>query len=114
MGFNKRWVVLDRCIDALKEGKLKQYYGKSDMLHFEDDTSVLIHDLYCQGKSDEEILIIFYCKMTDSFTFLFFFDPNVNYNSKLYELSCDEYLLYKLVLSVKIESSEIFLDDIRF
>ena len=58
MGFNKRWVVLDRCIDALKEGKLKQYYGKSDMLHFEDDTSVLIHDLYCQGKSDEEILII--------------------------------------------------------
>lgn len=58
MGFNKRWVVLDRCIDALKEGKLRQYYGKSDMLHFEDDTSVLIHDLYCQGKSDEEILII--------------------------------------------------------
>ncbi len=55
MGFNKRWVVLDRCIDALKEGKLKQYYGKSDMLHFEDDTSAFIHDLYCQGKSDEEI-----------------------------------------------------------
>ena len=58
MGFNKRWVVLDRCIDALKKGNLKQYYGKSDMLHFEDDTSAFIHDLYCQGKSDEEILII--------------------------------------------------------
>ena len=28
------------------------------MLHFEDDTSVLIHDLYCAGKSDAEILII--------------------------------------------------------
>jgi hypothetical protein len=58
MGFNKRWVVLDRCIDALKKGNLKQYYGKSDMLHFEDELSSLIHDLYCQGKSDEEILII--------------------------------------------------------
>ena len=58
MGFNKRWVKLDRCINALKEGNLKQYYGKSDMLHFEDELSSLIHDLYCQGKSDEEILII--------------------------------------------------------
>jgi hypothetical protein len=58
MGFNKRWVVLDRCIDALKQGKLKEYYGKSDMLYFEDEVSPLIHDLYCEGKSDEEILII--------------------------------------------------------
>jgi hypothetical protein len=58
MGFNKRWVVLDRCINALKEGKLKEYYGKSDMLVFEDDTSSLIYDLYVQGKTDEEILII--------------------------------------------------------
>jgi hypothetical protein len=58
MGFNKRLVILDRCIDALKEGKLKQYYGKSDMIHFEDSTSEIIYDLYCQGKSDEEILLI--------------------------------------------------------
>lgn len=58
MGFNKRWVKLDRCVDALKQGKLKEYYGKSDMLYFEDDISSLIHDLYCEGKSDEEILII--------------------------------------------------------
>ena len=58
MGFNKRWVVLDRCIDALKQGKLKEYYGKSDMLYFEDEVSPFIHDLYCEGKSDEEILII--------------------------------------------------------
>lgn len=58
MGFNKRWVKLNRCIDALKQGKLKEYYGKSDMFYFEDDISLLIHDLYCEGKSDEEILII--------------------------------------------------------
>jgi hypothetical protein len=58
MGFNKRWVTLDRCINALKEGKLKEYYGKSDMIIFEDDTCSLIYDLYVQGKTDEEILII--------------------------------------------------------
>jgi hypothetical protein len=58
MGFNKRHVDLDRCINALKEGKLKEYYGKADMLYFEDDTSSYIHDLYCEGKSDKEILTI--------------------------------------------------------
>jgi hypothetical protein len=58
MGFNKRWVNLERCINALKTGKLKEFYGKSDMLVFEDDTSSLIYDLYVQGKTDEEILII--------------------------------------------------------
>jgi hypothetical protein len=58
MGFNKRWVILDRCIDALRQGKLKEYYGKSDMFYFEDEASSRIHDLYCQGKSDDEILII--------------------------------------------------------
>jgi len=58
MGFNKRWVNLEWCINALKEGKLKEYYGKSDMLVFEDGTSSLIYDLYVQGKTDEEILII--------------------------------------------------------
>jgi hypothetical protein len=58
MGFNKRWVNLEWCINALKEGKLKEYYGKSDMLVFEDDTSSHIYDLYVQGKTDEEILII--------------------------------------------------------
>lgn len=58
MGFNKRWVVLDRCIDALKENKLTQYYGKSDALIFEDKMSTIIYDLHCEGKSDKEILII--------------------------------------------------------
>lgn len=58
MGFNKRWVNLDSCIRALQEGKLKEYYGKSDMLVFQEDTSSLIYDLYIQGKTDEEILTI--------------------------------------------------------
>ena len=58
MGFNKRWVNLESCIFALKEGKLREYYGKSDMLVFQEDTSSLIYDLYTQGKTDEEILTI--------------------------------------------------------
>lgn len=58
MGFNKRWVNLNRCINYLKEGNLKQYYGNSDMFYFENETCSFIYDLHCQGKSDEEILII--------------------------------------------------------
>lgn len=58
MGFNKRFVTFNRCIDALNKGELKKYYGKSDMLSFEDNISSYIYDLHTQGKSDEEILII--------------------------------------------------------
>jgi hypothetical protein len=32
MSVNKRWVKLDQCVSALKEGRLKEYYGKSEML----------------------------------------------------------------------------------
>ena len=56
MSVNKRWVKLDLCVTALKEGKLKEYYGKSDMLYFENDTCSLIFDLHVQGKTDEQIL----------------------------------------------------------
>ena len=58
MGFNKRFVDLERSIKALKENNLRGYYGKSDMLYFEDDLSSKIHDLYLQGKTDSEILLI--------------------------------------------------------
>lgn len=58
MGFNKRHVVLDRCIEALKNNNLRGYYGKSDMLYFEDDLSSRIHDLFLEGKTDVEILSI--------------------------------------------------------
>jgi hypothetical protein len=58
MGFNKRFVVLEHCINALKKDNLKDYYGKSDMLVFEDTTSSKIYDLYKQGKTEKEILLI--------------------------------------------------------
>jgi hypothetical protein len=58
MGFNKRFVVLEYCIKALKNNDLKGYYGKSDMLVFEDETSSKIYQLYREGKSESEILLI--------------------------------------------------------
>ena len=58
MGLNKRLVILDHCISALKQGKLKEYYGKSEMLYFGDTTCTLIYNLYLEGKTDEEILSI--------------------------------------------------------
>ena len=56
MGLNKRLVILDHCISALKQGKLKEYYGKSEMLYFGDTTCTLIYNLYLEGKTDEQIL----------------------------------------------------------
>ena len=56
MSFNKRWVTLDQCVSALKEGKLKEYYGKSEMLLFQDTTCSLIYNLHIEGNPDEEIL----------------------------------------------------------
>ena len=56
MSFNKRWVTLDQCVSALKEGKLKEYYGKSEMLLFQDNTCTLIYNLHLEGKTDNEIL----------------------------------------------------------
>lgn len=58
MGFNKRYVVLDTCIEALKNNNLKGYYGKSDVLYFEDDLSSKIYELFLNGKTDSEILLI--------------------------------------------------------
>ena len=58
MGFNKRFVVLEYCIKALENNNLKGYYGKSDMLVFEDEVSLKIYQLYREGKSESEILLI--------------------------------------------------------
>jgi hypothetical protein len=58
MGFNKRFVVLEYCIKALENNDLKGYYGKSDMLVFEDEVSSKIYQLYREGKSESEILLI--------------------------------------------------------
>lgn len=58
MGFNKRYVDLDLTLKALKKNDLKGYYGKSDMLIFEDTMSSKIYNFYNQGKTEKEILLI--------------------------------------------------------
>jgi hypothetical protein len=58
MGFNQRYVNFERSYRALSEGGLRNYYGKSDGLTFEDDESVEIYELFIKGKTDEEILSI--------------------------------------------------------
>ena len=58
MGFNRRYVDKERSIIALEKNELKNYYGKSDALIFEDSLSSKIYDLFKEGKSDSEILSI--------------------------------------------------------
>ena len=58
MGFNKRYVNYQSTLRALQLGRLKEYYGNSDALIFQDDESLMVNNLFDEGKSDEEILII--------------------------------------------------------
>jgi hypothetical protein len=58
VGFNKRYVNYQSTLRALQSGRLKEYYGNSDALIFQDDESLMVNNLFDEGKSDEEILII--------------------------------------------------------
>lgn len=58
MGFNKRFVNYQRSISALEGNGLKNYYGKSDCLIFEDQISSDIYKMFKDGKTESEILEI--------------------------------------------------------
>ena len=58
MGFNKRYINIEKSLNALHENKLKEYYGKSDALFFSDEESHTVYKLHNEGKSDKEILEI--------------------------------------------------------
>ena len=58
MGLNKRYLGLQNTIKSLKNNDLKGYYGKSDLLIFEDTASSEIYNLFKQGKTEKEILTI--------------------------------------------------------
>lgn len=58
MGSNKRYINSKLSIQALEDHKLKNYYGKSDFLIFEDNLSLKIYNLFQEGRSDSEILLI--------------------------------------------------------
>ena len=58
MGFNKRHITKQSSLRALNCNELKFYYGRADVMIFEDDLSEIIHDLYLSGKTEQEILNI--------------------------------------------------------
>ena len=58
MGFNKRYITKQSSLKALNSNELKFYYGRADVMIFEDDLSEIIHDLYLSGKTEQEILNI--------------------------------------------------------
>lgn len=66
MGFNRRYLSIDRCIHALQNSSLKELYGKSDMLIFEDQQSSEIYEYYKTGKSDSEIAKIYNIERTNT------------------------------------------------
>ena len=58
MGFNKRYITKQSSLRALNCNGLKLYYGRANMMIFEDDLSEIIHDLYLSGNTEQEILNI--------------------------------------------------------
>ena len=58
MGFNKRYITKQSSLTALNDNRLNLYYGRADMMVFEDDLSEIIYDLYLSGKTEQEILNI--------------------------------------------------------
>ena len=56
MGFNKRYVNYHNTLNALQSNNLKEYYGKSDTLIFDDENSERVYNLFVNGKTEEEIL----------------------------------------------------------
>lgn len=65
MGFNRRYVNKESSLSALSSNSIRQYYGKADALIFEDQISSEIYELFKQGKTDQEILIIINQNMED-------------------------------------------------
>jgi hypothetical protein len=56
MGFNKRYITYQNTLIALQSNKLKEYYGNSDALIFNDSISKKVHSLFIEGKTEEEII----------------------------------------------------------
>ena len=56
MGFNKRYINFKETLLALETIGLKNYYGKSDALIFEDSISSTIYDYYSEGQTETQIL----------------------------------------------------------
>jgi hypothetical protein len=58
VGFNKRYINKQSSLTALNNNNLKHYYGRADVMIFEDNLSGIIYDLYLSGNTEQEILNI--------------------------------------------------------
>jgi hypothetical protein len=56
MGFNKRYINYQNTLIALQSNKLKEYYGKSDALIFDDYISEKVYNLFIKDKTEKEIM----------------------------------------------------------
>ena len=56
MGFNKRYINYQNTLIALQSNKLKEYYGKSDALIFDDYISEKVYNLFIKNKTEKEIM----------------------------------------------------------
>lgn len=56
MGFNKRYIDYQNTLIALQSNKLKEYYGKSDALIFDDYISEKVYNLFIKDKTEKEIM----------------------------------------------------------
>ena len=56
MGFNKRYIYYQNTLIVLQSNKLKEYYGKSDALIFDDYISEKVYNLFIEDKTEKEIM----------------------------------------------------------
>jgi len=58
VGFNKKNINLKLTLETLESKGLKELYGNADAITFEDVDSSNIHQLFLEGKTDEQIKLI--------------------------------------------------------
>jgi NCAIR mutase (PurE)-related protein len=56
VGFNRRYIDIKSTMNALNSNRLKEYYGKADVLMFDDHESTKVYHMFCEGKSNDEII----------------------------------------------------------
>ena len=55
VGFNKKNINLKLTLETLESKGLKELYGNADAITLEDVDSSNIHQLFLEGKTDEQI-----------------------------------------------------------
>jgi hypothetical protein len=56
MGFHKRYINFEIVKKRLETNSLKNLFTKCDCIIFDDKESSVVYELFCDGKSEQEIL----------------------------------------------------------